>query len=309
VISEGGQSIGVLFALGVVGALYAAVAGVRLRSAGEFDLRPAEDRGSLREVLGLGTVSSILLATVGGFSTVLALLGFGQVRTWNRISLFIAFFALLQVAIWIERVTRWAGQRVRWSPPLLMIATVLVCALALADGPSVSHPDYSSVLAQSRNDQAIVDRIENLMPAGSAIIQVPPIPYPESRPPGRMRDYDPLRPYLADEKGQLRWSYGRIEGRPEADWQSKLTTGDQMLTDLPALLGMGFTGLWVDTYGYPEKSTIPGKIQQALHEQPIASADGRFQFFDLRPLRASLAQSDRQLKQLATATFGISPPD
>ncbi len=310
VISEGGQSIGVLFTLGLVGALYAAVAGVRqLRSAGEFDLRAADDREALREVLGLTTVSAILLATVGGFSTVLALAGFGQVRTWNRISLFIAFFALLQVAIWIERGTRWAGGRLRWSPPLVAVATVVVCALALADGPPVQHPDYPSVVAQSRNDHAIVDQIENLMPAGSAIIEVPPVVYPEAYPPGRMRDYDPLRPYLADEKGRLRWSYGRVRGRPEADWQRKLATGDQVLADLPALLGMGFTGLWVDSYGYIKTPAIPGRIRQALHEQPITSPDGRFQFFDLRPLRASLGQSDSQLKLLATTTFGIAPPD
>lgn len=310
--SEGGQSINLIFTLGFLGAVYAAVAGVRrARANGAFDWRPGTNRESLRELLGMNTILAVLFGTIAGFSTILALIGFGQVRTWDRIVLFIAFFALLQVAIWLERFSSWARTRFRDSPftrPALGIAAVLILLGALYDGPRVSHPKFGDIVAQWANDTATVAAIERTMPAGTNVMQVPTFVYPEAAPPGNMLDYDPLRPFLADEKGALNWSYGSIKGRPDGDWQEKLTDSDSVVADLPALLGMGFTGLWVDTFGYVKDPTGPTKIAQAVGVPPIVSPDGRFQFYDLRPYQAKLGKPDAQLRQLAISTFGITPP-
>jgi phosphoglycerol transferase len=311
VLSEGGQSMGILFVLGFFGALYAAVAGVRRARAGRrSDPRRPEDREAMRETIGLVVIAAIVLGTVGGLSTILSMIGFAQIRAWNRISPFIAFFALLQVLLWSERLVPWARQRwrSRWLRPVLAIGAVAACVLTIALGPPVEPVNPSAVAASFASDQTIVTQIEQVLPPGSNVMQVPYLWYPEEYdPPGTIQDYDPLRPFLADPTGNLNWSYGGLIGRPQADWQAKVTP-TQTAADLPALIGMGFTGLWVDTLGYTDAGRTVGEIQRTLAEKPLRSPDGRFLFYDLRPFKDRLGLSDAQLRAMATGTFGIAPP-
>ena len=102
--------------------------------------------------------------------------------------------------------------------------------------------------ARHASDRAFVAAIDDVLPDGAAVFQVPVLDFPETIPPGRMEDYDPLRAYLAD-TGTLRWSYGAVKGRPEADWQARVRDDVGLLGALPGLLGLGFEGLWVDTWG------------------------------------------------------------
>jgi hypothetical protein len=119
-----------------------------------------------------------------------------------------------------------------------------------------------------------------------------------------MVDYDPLRGYLHDHKS-LRWSYGGMKGRPTADWQKRV--GDPVKA-LPALLGMGFTGLWVDSYGYANDLAEVGRIDAAIQEVPIRSQNGRFLFYDLRPFKKRLGKSEAELRAIAEDTLKIRPP-
>jgi hypothetical protein len=206
-----------------------------------------------------GTAPTVVLGTVGGFSTILSMIGFAQIRAWNRISPFIAFFALLQVLLWTERLVPWARQRWSWSRPVLAIAAVAACVLTIALGPPVQPVNPSAVAASFASDQTIVTQIEQVLPPGSNIMQLPYLFYPEEgNPPGTIQDYDPLRPFLADPTGNLNWSYGRLTGRPQADWQAKVTP-TRTAADLPALIGMGFTRAYsYDADGNRTQSVING---------------------------------------------------
>ncbi len=50
---------------------------------------------------------TLLVATTGGISTLVALLGFSQVRAWNRMSIYVAFFALFSVGFLLDRLAVW----------------------------------------------------------------------------------------------------------------------------------------------------------------------------------------------------------
>src|SRR5205814_10536651 len=49
------------------------------------------------------TLAATLLATIGGLGSLFALLVSPQIRSYNRISIFIGFFALLAVVLLIDR--------------------------------------------------------------------------------------------------------------------------------------------------------------------------------------------------------------
>jgi phosphoglycerol transferase len=303
--SEGGQALGILGTAGFLGALYGLFAGRGSRE--RPDVRPAWDRSALREQASAITLLSLLFGSVGGIAVLLALLGFSQIRVWDRIMLFIAFFAMVIVCGWGERFATWVTGRRANPKPLLAAVAVGVLLFGLWDGIPPVRAAYPKIEARTANDREFVQRIEKVMPDGAAIMQLPVLPFPEEQPPGKMLDYDPLRAYLADD-GSLRWSYGSIKGRPAADWQVRLRDHVGPINGLPALLGLGFQGIWLDTYGYTKGHDRDISDLASLLGEPMRSKDGRFLFWDLRPYRKTLPMTDRQLRAEARRVLHVDPP-
>jgi phosphoglycerol transferase len=145
------------------------------------------------------------------------------------------------------------------------------------------------------------------MPTGAAIFELPIMQFPEVGPQVRMLDYDPYRGYLHDD-GSLRWSYGGVKGRPIADWQLIVRNKIGPIAALPALLGVGYDGIWVDTFGYEDGGAqIRADLQKTLRTRPLESEDRRLLFFDLRPYAARLGRSDAQLDAIAQRQLGFNP--
>jgi len=303
--SEGGQALGILGTAGFLGALYGAFAGRRRTE--RPDTRPGWDRSLLREQATATTLLALLFGSIGGLAIIVALVGFSQIRVWNRIVLFIAFFAMVVVGIWGEQLVVWVRGRTRRATPILGCLAVVVLAFGLWDGIPPQRESYTAIEARHANDRAFVGQIQDKMPDGTAIFQLPIIPFPEEPPPGKMLDYDELRGYLAD-NGSLEWSYGSIRGRPDAAWQIYLRDHVGPVAGLPGLLGMGFTGLWIDTYGYTDGGKEIEQIHQAVGVDPLVSPDGRFLFFDLRPYKKQLGMTDEQLRQAARDVLKVEPP-
>ncbi len=305
--SEGGQALGLLGTAGLLGALYGALVNGMRRTAGRRDLRRPDDRAALWEHAGLITVLAILFATIGGLSILLSVAGLSQVRVWNRICMIIAFFALVIVASWFERLVPWVRSRSWPSRSVLGCLAVVVLGFGLWDGIPPAHPPYAQIDKTWNRDEHFVKAIERRMPGDTAIFQLPVLAFPEVVPPGTMRDYDPLRGYLHDD-GTLRWSYGAIKGRPDADWQIRLRNRIGPIRALPSLLGLGFTGLWIDGNGYTDGGKEIAQIQATVGIKPIRSEDGRFLFYDLRPYKARLGRSDASLAAEAKQVLGVTPP-
>jgi phosphoglycerol transferase len=270
-----------------------------------LDVRAPSDRQALGEHASLITLLAVLFGTIGGFAILVSMAGGSQVRVWDRIVVFIAFFSLLVVATWFERLSAWVAARRRSPRPVLAVLAVAVLAFGLWDGIPAGHPSYARTDRSWNEIQAFVERIEQQMPDGAAIFQIPVLAFPETVPPGRMLDYDPLLGFLHDD-GSLRWSYGAIKGRPDADWQIRLRDHVGPVGALPALLGLGFSGLWVDTYGYKDL-TEPMQIQSAVGVEALRSQGGRFWFFDLRPYRRRLHRPPSELRAAAKQLLGVTP--
>lgn len=306
--SEGGQALGILGTAGFFGALYGAFGG-RRRLRGETpDTRPASDRDTLLEQSTSTTILALLFGSVGGLAVILALMGFAQIRVWNRIFLFVAFFAMVMVARWAEHLAAWVHRRSARPRPILGAVAVGVLVFGIWDGIPPQRESYAAIEARHANDRDFVGRIEQAMPDGTAILQLPIVPFPEEPPPGKMLDYDHLRAFLADDGSSLEWSYGSIRGRPDSRWQMHLRDQVGPVGALPALLGLGFTGIWIDTYGYTDGGAEARQIQEAVGVEPMVSSDGRFLFFDLRPYRESLDETDEELRQAARDLLLVEPP-
>jgi hypothetical protein len=248
----------------------------------------ATERGpprALPRTLGVLTVIAVLLATVSGFSLLVSGAGFREVRAWNRIVVFIAFFAFVAVALALD----WIGRRLPdrpWRVPVVAGGLVLMLVLGILDQVSpASVPDYAATRARWESDATFVADVERTLTRGSgagdaAVFVLPYRYFPEAPQIGALGPYDLVRGYLHSE--DLDWSWGGVRGRG-ADWQQRVT---ERSTDdfLDRIAAVGYTGLMLDrvALGDDRDATVDA-ITDALGRSPEESPDDELLFWDLRP--------------------------
>jgi phosphoglycerol transferase len=249
-----------------------------------------------------GTVIAFLVATVGGVSTLINYWITPQLRAWNRMSVFIAFFSFVAVALLLDKLRRRMGsapgRRVLFGAAL---AVVLVMGV-LDQTTQRDVPAYRANAAQFHSDGDLVARIERVLPRGAMVFALPYMGFPESKPIHRMTNYDQVRGYLHSH--HLRWSYGAMQGRP-ADWSEDLADKPVSLV-APGVAAAGFDGVWVDRFGFADGGhAVTVALGTIAGVAPLRSPNRRLEFFDLRPYAAALRSrhSPAQLRALRDATL------
>ena len=286
-----GDNENVLSKLGSAGSLgLLALAGLLLgRAAGA--LREDDDRLAGAAAL---TLVTLLLANVGGLASLFSVFVSPDVRCWARIVVFLSFLCLLAFGELLSRAARSAGGRLRtaWQRPAAAagLAALLLCGLldqvplerlaALREGSAAAFEE----------ERGLVRAVEAQLPAGAMVFQLPDMTVPVDRatdPP--MLYYDPGRMYLHSRS--LRWSWGAMIGR-NRDW-GRAVAALPVAERLRVLALAGFSGLWIDRWGYtgarrPPFATLEAGIAAVVGTSPATSARGRYSFFTLEPFRQRL---------------------
>src|SRR5215210_873383 len=160
-------------------------------------------------------LSSFLLATVGGLGTLVGVV-FPQIRAWNRLSVFIAFFALAAVALGLTAL----GERLRRRAVFAAVLGAVLVAGVLDQTTPAFIPSYGAVEAQWDADADYFSTLDSRLPKDTAVVQLPFETFPEP-PAARQAIYEPAKAYLHTHK--LRWSWGAMRGRPD-DWAAANAT-------------------------------------------------------------------------------------
>ncbi len=264
----------------------------------------------------LGVALSFAVATIGGVSSLLAFFVTSDIRGWNRMSLFIAFFSLLTVALLLDAGARRLARRRAGTGGRVLAGALLAVVLvlgALDETSSYFVPNYEKDAREWRSDATFVRQIETHMPRGAAIVELPYVPFPEGygsistsiSAPNTTFDttYELGRGYIHSKT--LRWSYGAMKGRT-GDWQGQLAAKPLYLS-LAAAADDGFQGLWVDPHGYASKlrKRLAPLLEKLLGVRPLLSPAHDLLFFDLRPFASALAHRHTvaQLEALRFATL------
>jgi len=281
------QSLGLVAAVGLVVSLISlALAALGSR---------ADDRWSrLRRRSGALNVAAILLGTVGGISTLIELVGFLDVRAYNRLSIFIAFFSLVALAALAESFV--ARRALRRLPVALAGALVVVCLFAAFDQTAIVPTRRAEVEAAVDSDRGFVHEIDRRLGGHGQVFELPLMrtadekitglpPIPGSANPGEFFTHELAKPALFGDS--LRWSWGAVKGRPEdltPSYQGRPL--DSLLPDLDAL---GFDGIYIDRRGFADGGQqVEGRLEDLLGVAPLVSRDGTKSFFDLGPYRRAL---------------------
>lgn len=253
-----------------------------------------------------GVLSAFLLATTGGVATLIALLVTAQLHAWNRISVLIAFFALLAVSLLL---TNWRRSLADRSHPQAVFVFALTGLLVLGFLDQTTEgfiPPYAKIRPSWDSDSGFIHGIERRLPRNSMVFELPYVRFPEGATQSQLGSYDEFRGYIHSH--QLRWSFGATKGRPEADWQATVA-GQPVPLLLRALAAAGFAGLYLDRAGYADLGSVTlGQMTAIVRSPALLSRDQRLAFVDLRPYarRVKAAYSPSRLRALREAT--LRPP-
>ena len=259
----------------------------------------------------VGAGIALVAGTVGGVGSAIEVFVTPDIRAWNRISVVIAFFSLLAVALLLDRLVGSLRPR-RGGAALVGGLLTAVLAFGVFDQTTDAFiPPHSAIARQWRSDGDFVAEIQARLPRGAAVFQLPYVPFPEGYPQTQPGDqvatyatkYELLRGYL--HSTTLRWSYGAMKGRA-GDWSAQLA-GQPLSVVLASAVAAGFDGVWVDPAGFePAKaSVVLSALQSLLGVMPLSSPDRDLWFFDLRRFRARLqhTHSPTQLGRLRAWTL------
>ena len=262
-------SLGIIGSVGFLALLVALVPGFR--------------RGPLWESLSSLNFFALVTATIGGASAGLVYV-LPEIRCYNRISIYIALWSLFAASLlWDSAMVR-LKPRLRRIGPMLLAPILIVglldqippvsqvklygtvtnarkAKLGLTQAVDAQQQPYEEVRAAYMNDLEFVRRIEQLLPAGAMVFQLPIVPFPENPPLGKMLDYDLLRGYLCSRN--LRWSYPTMNGSPAEAWQQQIGNRPLPLF-LSDLSSKGFKGIYIDRSAYPPYVLQP--LEQAISE-------------------------------------------
>ncbi len=125
--------------------------------------------------LALPNISAVLLATASGLGCFAALALGGWIRSYNGISVYIAFLALFAGAHGVTALYRRRG----WAMPVLLVGCGFVLMVGVLDQTTAgSTPDYARDREFYAADRQFVREMEAAVPARSMIFQLPYMPFP-----------------------------------------------------------------------------------------------------------------------------------
>ncbi|WP_105035111.1 hypothetical protein [Cryobacterium aureum] len=307
-------ALGALGALGlVIGFLtiaYFAIA--RRRTRREAKAGRGEHQQLLLDRVGdLGGLLFVafLFATVGGLSTVISFFT-SSLRGWNRMSIVMLILALGIVGLVLDGLIARVATRFNWRVSLrAVVAAGMACLLLVVAFVDQTPSDVTAGRIAAAKafdaDTVWIDTALKGVPSGSAILQLPYVPFPESSSVTGVLGSEGLIPYLLSEN--ISWSAGGIKGRPRSDYPLAL---EQYPPEDVAILAAasGFAGIMVDRNALPDHAArLEAGLTSLLGHAPLVSESERFTFFNLRDLATTISESSSPT-ELESITRVITQP-
>ncbi len=221
-----------------------------------------------------------MFGTIGGFGSIFAQVITTSIRAWNRISIFIGFGVLLILFMLLQ-----AAIQKRFTERRLVFATSVIAIILLLSG--LYDQTSSSCKAcneQTSNafsmDREFIQSIENSLPAGSAIYQLPYMPFPEVPPLHRLPDYGLSVGFL--HSSSLHWSYGGMKGR-SGDLFYRSLSKESLTKQLEVIKRLGMAGIYIDKRGFVDNgNALIKQLTELLGTPPtFTRSDGEVVFFRL----------------------------
>lgn len=242
-------------------------------------LKKEKTNNSLINLLALLNITGVLLAVASGFGTIFAILVSAQIRAYNRISVFIAYFCILAIAIKINNLVKGKNRKV-WVPLLSILFLFSIWEqIPLSSGITYT---YSTKKYRKKfdSDKLFILQIEKILGKNGMVFQLPYYKFPEMGNIKDLGDYEMFKGYLFSEN--IKWSYGGYKGR-QSDLWNRYITSLSVKEMLEKISIVGFNGIYIDRKAYTEDeyTKLENEISEIIQEKEYISSDKDLVFFNL----------------------------
>jgi phosphoglycerol transferase len=262
------------------------------------------DKFSLLAPLAQVQLFFLVLSIVGGGGYFLGVLGFTQIRVWSRITIVLAFPAL----VFLFQLAQLLTNRLRKVRAQYLVFICLAGFQILDSTPSSLAPSYAATSMEWSRDRRIAKVIRDSISPEAKIFQLPLVKFPESPPTFQQADYEHLRMYLHVPSAYF--SYGGIKGR-ESQWLNRLSKDP--LTLFTQLALVGFDAVWIDSRGFETNpSAFSLFAEKVIGASLISTENSPFALYDIRNFSADLKKSmtleeQKEIKNQVLTPVSISP--
>lgn len=215
----------------------------------------------------------VLFGSAGGFGTIFSYFVTAQLRCYNRASIVIDAFCLQILLLLLCKVCEYGHQKVASVCTLVILGIVMIC-----DVPARNVNAYQETIkVKDAQYKTFFGNVEREVKEQGMIYQLPVMEFPESPMVVNLTDYAHFRGYLYTDK--LRWSYGSVKGRDDAN--AKLYVDEGMSYEfISNIIDAGFSGIYIDTDGYEDAGKeIIEFYNNVIGQSPIVSEDGKLYFY------------------------------
>jgi phosphoglycerol transferase len=254
------------------------------------------------------TLAAVLLGTVGGFGSVFSLLVSPEIRAYNRLCAFIAFFAWIGLGLLLQQVMRSrAGRAPAWRAVVVLTPVLVIGVLDQAPAAAPINARYEATRQELDGLTWFVSSLEKTLPPGSRVFQLPVTTYLNDAGLERMLPYDHIKPYVFSR--QIHWSYPAL-ANAVVRWQHAV--GRLPTVDIAAAVAsQGFAAIVVDKYGYADDGqAIVRDLGATNSPNAVLVESGRYVALDAHALPKSTFDAAR-LPSLAEnftpASTGLPP--
>lgn len=290
--TEGMEYLGIIAIMGFIYLLW-------------ITLKKEKTDNNLINLLALLNITGVLLAVASGFGTIFAILVSAQIRAYNRISVFIAYFCILAIAMKINDLIKGKNKRL-WY----LLLSILFLFSIWEQIPFCSGITYSNSTKKYRkkfdSDKIFILQIEKILGKNGMVFQLPYYKFPEMGNIKNLGDYEMFKGYLFSEN--LKWSYGGYRGRESDLWNRYITSLsiDEMLEKISIA---GFNGIYIDRKAYTkdEYMKLENEISSIIKEKAYISNNKDLVFFNLTNYSNNLKNkySKEQLEKEKTKVLKV----
>ena len=235
--------------------------------------------------LSIIAYSGVIVATIGGYSSLFALLIAPEIRGYNRISIYISTLALIVFALLLNYLIK------RYLPGIILrlfvslILSLIILRIGIYDQvPAyMSFGNYKKHIDTFRSDKSFIQSVEKeISPENDKkVFQLPYMSYPEHPTLYGMSAYAQSVGYL--HSSQIKWSYGAVKGRESDKWIKRLIE-KPVKEQIEILKTSGFSGIYIDRRGYKDRAkSLEKHLSKILNIDPLVSKDGTKSFFKIKP--------------------------
>jgi phosphoglycerol transferase len=264
----------------------------------------SRDKFSLLAPLAQVQLFFLGLSIVGGGGYFLGVLGFTQIRVWSRITIVLAFPAL----VFLFQLAQLFANRFNKVRSKYLFFICLAGFQILDSTPSSLAPSYAATSQEWNRDKRIAKVIHDSISPQAKVFQLPIVKFPESPPTFQQADYEHLRMYL--HLPSAYFSYGGVKGR-ESQWLNRLSKDPMTLFTQLALVG--FDAVWIDSRGFETNPpTFSLFAEKVIGTSLISTENSPFALYDIRNFSADLKKSmtleeQKEIRNQVLTPVSISP--